>query len=206
MAMTRFTSLAVRWSIVDLVMVARHSEQGAGADDTGPVPPGGARPPGELVLIRRREGSEDPLTAGASAPGSRPAPGGARPAVTPSPLPTETLPEARCERHLLMLNEPALKGLIEESQDLHSDAMREVKPALAGLTELHHEAPSEPLDPATIDRINGERQTSARRTGAALAGAGLLSTGIGASLVGLLATPASADEAMDIQILQTATS
>jgi len=105
-----------------------------------------------------------------------------------------------------MLNEPALKGLIEESQDLHSDAMREVKPALAGLTELRHDAPTEPLDTATIARINDERRSSSHRTGAALAGAGLLSTGIGAALVGLLASPASADEAMDIQILQTATS
>lgn len=105
-----------------------------------------------------------------------------------------------------MLNEPALKGLIEESQDLHSDAMREVKPALAGLTELRHDAPTEPLDTATIARINDERRTSSHRTGASLAGAGLLSTGIGAALVGLLASPASADEAMDIQMLQTATS
>ncbi len=106
----------------------------------------------------------------------------------------------------MMVNEPALKGLIEESQDLHSDAMREVKPALAGLTELHHDAPSEPLDRPTIDRINGERSTLAGRTTSALAGAGLLATGIGASLVALLASPASADEAMDIQMLQTATS
>ena len=86
-----------------------------------------------------------------------------------------------------MLNEPALQGLIEESQDLHRDAMQEVKPALAGLTELHHDAPSEPLDTATVARINGERRSFSNRTAAALAGAGLLSTGIGASLVGLLA-------------------
>jgi ferritin-like protein len=105
-----------------------------------------------------------------------------------------------------MLNEPALQGLLEESQDLHSDAMREVKPALAGLTELHHDSPTQPLDTATVARINEERRGFANRTTAALAGAGLLSTGIGASLVGLLASPASADEAMDIQILQTATS
>ncbi len=49
-----------------------------------------------------------------------------------------------------MLNEPALSGLIEESQDLHSDAMREVKPALAGLTELH---PDRRLARAVLDHV-----------------------------------------------------
>ena len=63
----------------------------------------------------------------------------------------------------------ALTGLIEESQDLHRDAMREVKPALTGLAELHHDAPTQPLDTATIARINDERRRASGRTGAALA-------------------------------------
>ena len=105
-----------------------------------------------------------------------------------------------------MLNEPAMQELIDESQDLHTDAMREVTPNLSRLTEHHHDVPQAPLDPARVDEINRERRSFMARTGAMLATGGLLTTGIGTSLLGLLATPASADTPLDVQILQTAVS
>lgn len=105
-----------------------------------------------------------------------------------------------------MLNEPALEGLIEESSDLHADAMREVKPNLVALQEHHHDVPAAPLDPHQIQQINDERRSLSGRTSTLLAGAGLLGTGFGVSLMSLLATPASAATAMDVQILQTASS
>ena len=105
-----------------------------------------------------------------------------------------------------MLNEPAMQKLIEESQDLHTDAMREVTPNLARLAEHHRDVPQSPLDPARLLQINDERRTFMARTGAMLAAGGLLTTGIGAGLLGLLSTPAYADTPLDVQILQTAVS
>ena len=78
-----------------------------------------------------------------------------------------------------MLNENALHGLIEESQDLHSDAMAGVTGTLSDLVEVHHQAPKGPLDPALLERINRERRTFLSRTSVRLASAGLIGTGIG---------------------------
>jgi Ferritin-like domain len=105
-----------------------------------------------------------------------------------------------------MLDESALMGLLEESQDLHSDAMREVKPARAGIAELRHEQAPTQFSPEEVAQVNDDRRTFLGSTSTTLAGAGLLTTGIGAALLGLLASPAYADKPRDIQILQTATS
>lgn len=99
-----------------------------------------------------------------------------------------------------------MQELIDESQDLHTDAMREVTPNLSRLAEHHHDVPQDPLDPVRLDEINRERRTFMARTGAMLAAGGLLTTGIGTGLLGLLSTPASADTPLDVQILQTAVS
>jgi len=105
-----------------------------------------------------------------------------------------------------MLNEPALEGLMEESNDLHADAMREVQPNLRALREHHHDVPAPSLDASRIQQINDDRRSLAGRTSSLLAGAGLLGTGLGVSLMALLAEPAAADKAVDVQILQTASS
>lgn len=105
-----------------------------------------------------------------------------------------------------MLNEPALEGLLEESQDLHADAMRETRRALQRLAELHHDVPLDLPDPDHIEAINTERQETQSRVATSLAGAGLLTAGIATGLLGVIASPAHADKPMDIQILQTATS
>jgi len=105
-----------------------------------------------------------------------------------------------------MLDEPALRGLTEQSQDLHSDAMRDLPHALDQLTEHHHDVGSVTATPDTVERMNRDRAALRERTGLSLAGAGLATAGIGAALLGLLASPAGADTALDVQMLQTATS
>lgn len=105
-----------------------------------------------------------------------------------------------------MLNEPALEGLIEESNDLHADAMRDVKPNLALLEEHRLDVPAGPVDPAWLAQVNEERRGFAQSTGKLLAGAGLLGTAFGASVMTVLSGTAYADKPMDIQILQTASS
>ena len=105
-----------------------------------------------------------------------------------------------------MMNEPALQGLLEESQDLHTDAMRELKPALAQLTEHHHDIGSERPSQEVVEKMDRDRTALRDRTGLSLAGVGLAGAGIGAALLGLLASPAGADTALDVQMLQTATS
>lgn len=105
-----------------------------------------------------------------------------------------------------MLNEPALRDLLEESQDLHTDAMRGLQPSLAQMTEHHHDVGSDLPDAGTIAKVNEHRRKLFRSTEPSLKKAGFASAGIGAALMALLAKPAAADTAMDVQILQTATS
>lgn len=105
-----------------------------------------------------------------------------------------------------MLNEPALDLLVEESQDLHTDAMRNAAPALKSLAEHHADVGAPTLDRVSLAQLNDDRRAYAQSTAAGLAGAGLLTTGIAAALLGILASPAQADKAIDVQILQTATS
>lgn len=104
------------------------------------------------------------------------------------------------------MDEIALHELIEESQDLHSDAMRDGRVALIDLAHIHNDSPSTRLPAPLVDRINLERRSLFTSTSTKLAAAGLLGTGLGSALLGLLATPAGADTALDVQILQTAVS
>lgn len=105
-----------------------------------------------------------------------------------------------------MLDEPTMRGLLEESQDLHADAMRELEPALPQLAEHHHDVLEDRPSADTVEQMNEGRRQLRERTGLSLAGAGLATAGIGAALLGLLAQPASAQTALDVQMLQTATS
>jgi rubrerythrin len=105
-----------------------------------------------------------------------------------------------------MLDEHGLQHLLEESQDLHADAMRQVGPAMADLADLHHGSDPPMLDEATARQVTEDRRDLLARTSKMLAAGGLLSTGVGAGLISVLATPAYADKPTDIQMLQTATS
>lgn len=109
----------------------------------------------------------------------------------------------------MTLNERAFRELITESQDLHVDAMRGIRQTLPALAEIRAERRGQEIDTEEIARFNtGRRQVLAGvgYGGGGLALRGLLAGGFGGMFAGLLATPARADEALDIQILQTAAS
>jgi len=99
----------------------------------------------------------------------------------------------------------AMGALIEQSQDIHRNAMTVTDDSLTEMVESGREA-----------RANGEidpeesRQVAERRsrmmTGAAFGGGLLAAAGIGAALQGLFASEAFAASATDVQILQTASS
>ncbi len=96
------------------------------------------------------------------------------------------------------VDDRAFTTLIEESQDLHSDAMRTMREPLDGIVELGRERRS--------SSEYAEEQAESRRGGVnrALAGAGLAAAGVGALA---LAGPAYAQAGNDdVAALQTAAS
>ena len=107
----------------------------------------------------------------------------------------------------MSMDEKALGELLVESQDLHSDAMRSSPESLAAMVELGLERRAsgglnrdEPEQFAT-DRRRLVRTTLLRATAA---GGGLLAaSGLGAALLRWMSRPAFADEALDVQMLQT---
>jgi rubrerythrin len=107
------------------------------------------------------------------------------------------------------IDDRSLNELIVESQDLQVDALRDIKATLPELAEIREERRGQEIDVDEIDRYNANRRNVLRSmglSGGGLAARGLFGGGLGALLTGLLATPARADEALDIQILQTASS
>ena len=102
-----------------------------------------------------------------------------------------------------------LDELIEESQDLQSDAMRDVKATLPELAEIGEQRRGTGTDPDLVSRYNLNRRGLLQRMGIGAGGVatrGLLAGGFGSLLAGVLATPARADKPLDVQILQTASS
>ncbi len=108
----------------------------------------------------------------------------------------------------LKLDTTTFAGLMEESQDLHIDAMKVAKDSLPELEELRAERRGE-VNTDEIDRFNEARRGVLGRMGygaSGLAARALLGGGFGGLFAGLLASPARADTALDVQILQTASS
>jgi len=104
------------------------------------------------------------------------------------------------------LDERALTGLIEESQDLQSDAMHQVRATLPDLVDIGEEERDDESDPADLDALRQSRRDVVSKLGLG-AGGGLLAGGLGAALIGMLASPAAAQtKKVDVQILQTASS
>ena len=100
------------------------------------------------------------------------------------------------------VDDTRLRDLLEQSQDIHSDAMRVSRSDLDELVELGHD-----------DRRNGDVADASslpQRRDALLGGlptTGVLAgAGLGAAMVALVASPAFADKTMDVQMLQTAAS
>lgn len=101
------------------------------------------------------------------------------------------------------IDDPRLRDLLEQSQDLHHDAMRATHTSLDELVELGHD------DRRAGAGTHGEVPTSASPrsllsglpTGGVLAAAGL-----GTAMAALIASPAFAGKTADVQMLQTAAS
>ena len=108
------------------------------------------------------------------------------------------------------IDEGQLNELIVESQDLQSDAMRDVGATLPELTEIREQRRGAGgVDPDQIARYNTNRRGLLQKMGIGAGGIatrGLLAGGFGSLLAGVLATPARADKPLDVQILQTASS
>ncbi|MEO6123836.1 MAG: ferritin-like domain-containing protein [Ilumatobacteraceae bacterium] len=100
------------------------------------------------------------------------------------------------------VDEQRLHLLIEESQDQQSDAMRDAKAVLPDLRDIASDRrKSTIITPDEIRALEASRVSTRAKLGM-LAGAGA----IGVAVSSLLASPVAADEALDIQILQTAAS
>ena len=109
----------------------------------------------------------------------------------------------------MRIDERALDELIVESEDLQVDALRNTKATIPELIELREERRGETVDPEQVARYNLGRRSLLKRLGTmggGVAGVGLLGGGIGTALASVLAQPAAADQALDVQILQTASS
>jgi Ferritin-like domain len=96
-------------------------------------------------------------------------------------------------------------ALMEESQDIHRDAMVSTVETLDEMVETGIEARQhQEIDP---DEARGVAAKRARLlTGAAFGGGILAAAGIGSALQAVFASPAFAASATDVQILQTASS
>ena len=99
------------------------------------------------------------------------------------------------------VDERAFGALIEESNDLHSDAMHTTRASLSELVEVGRESPSAP---EANEQVAGERRALLSR--GIGGGKALAAVGAGGALLALMARPAFADQSADVQMLQTATS
>ncbi len=100
----------------------------------------------------------------------------------------------------MAIDDVRLRDLLEQSQDLHSDAMTTTRTSLDELVEHGHD---ERRDGIEIEPRDERHRTLV----GALPTTGILAAaGLGTAMVALLASPAFADKAMDVQMLQTAAS
>lgn len=103
------------------------------------------------------------------------------------------------------LDDQALGALVEQSQDLHADAMRATTESLEELVELGMERRGRD----GIDPVESALSVDATKEGInkGLIGAGALAAGaFGTALLTLASSPAFAAGSMDVQMLQTAAS
>ena len=106
----------------------------------------------------------------------------------------------------MSVDERKLGELITESKDLQSEAMAQARQSLPMLEELRHERGD--VTPSAAERraFDASRRGLLARLGLTGGGAVVAGAGMGAAIAALLARPAAADTALDIQILQTASS
>jgi rubrerythrin len=109
----------------------------------------------------------------------------------------------------LTIDDRSLLGLIEESQDLQVDAIKDARRALPDLADIRAERGNEPPAPERVRAFEQSRRDLLHKFGLAGGGGtarGLLSGGIGAAVAAILSKPVSAQENLDVQILNTASS
>ncbi len=102
----------------------------------------------------------------------------------------------------MSVDERRLGELVEESEDLQSDALRNARPALDETVDLAHERGRHDLDESR--RFAHESRGLISR--GVMGGGALAAAGFGGALLTLMARPAFADQSMDVQMLQTAAS
>jgi hypothetical protein len=102
------------------------------------------------------------------------------------------------------IDETRLRDLLEQSQDLHSDAMNLTTSSLEEFVDIGH-------DERRVNRADAATEVDEPTRRRALLGglptSGVLAAaGLGTAMAALLASPAFANKAMDVQMLQTAAS
>ncbi len=112
----------------------------------------------------------------------------------------------------MALDDRTLRGLLEQSQDVHSDAMARTNEMLDELVDVGHDDrrtrdASGGVDGATTDSSELSDDQRRRLLLGGLPTTGVLAAaGLGTAMAVVLASPAFAGKAMDVQMLQTAAS
>jgi hypothetical protein len=103
----------------------------------------------------------------------------------------------------MAIDDLRLRDLLDQSQDLHSDAMRTSSGSLDELVELGHEERT--YDSGILAPVDEVTRRNTLLGGLPKTGV-LAAAGLGTAMAALIASPAFADKAMDVQMLQTAAS
>jgi hypothetical protein len=107
------------------------------------------------------------------------------------------------------IDDRSLLELTEQASDLQSDALKGAKAALPDLADLRSDRKGALPDAEQIASYNMSRRGLLEKlglSGGGVAARGLMATGLGGALVGILGQPAAADQPLDIQQLNTASS
>ena len=103
----------------------------------------------------------------------------------------------------MAIDDLRLRDLLDQSQDLHSDAMTTSRDSLDELVELGHEERT--YDSAILAPVDEATRRATLLGGLPKTGI-LAAAGLGTAMAALIAGPAFAGKAMDVQMLQTAAS
>jgi rubrerythrin len=104
------------------------------------------------------------------------------------------------------IDETALRGLIEESQDTHADSVRASREPLEDMIDLGHQARAGASIDADENRAFARENRWRLTTTARRAGGVLAATGVVAAIADFIGSPAFASSGTDVQVLQTASS
>jgi len=115
------------------------------------------------------------------------------------------MPRHVAEGEQVKIDETALGGLIEESQDTHADALRAASEPLRDMVDLGHQTRAGGMDADENRAFASENRGRLART--AMRAGGLLgATGVIAAIADFIGGPAFASSGTDVQVLQTASS